>query len=450
MFVGRKKELQYLEENFAKEQNSVFIIYGHKGVGKTSLCLLFASNKNSIYYAARDCSDLEQLYLWNNESNLGLSEAELSFDNIFNSLPFGPNGKRILIIDEYQNIIKNSNDFFPALMNYVKDAKEEIMVLLCSSSISFVENGFVPKIGSYAAKINGFLKVPELKFSDLCAYFKKYDTIECMEVYSLLGGMPIYWSKFTDSISVRENIERAILHPDSYLRDEGLRIVSEELRELNVYCTLLNCLANGMNKLNELHVHTGYSRAKISVYIKNLMERELVEKVFSFDNAFSLNAKKGVYRLKNHYLAFYFRFMFKNLSKLNLLGAKKFYETCIGPYIDSFHQNNFRNVCSEYMEILNQKGKLPIKATRIGEWVGKNGNIDIVMQNEDWDNILCFCNWDKPVFTQDDYNKCLKVCEDARLKDDYVLIFSKGAFDERLVTMERFSDKIQLVDVKTL
>lgn len=450
MFVGRKKELQYLEDNFAKEHSDIFIIYGHKGVGKTSLCLLFANNKNSVYYTARDCSDLEQMFLWNNEADLKLSDDELSFENILRKLPFNEEGKRLLIIDEFQNIVRNSDEFIPKLISYVKETQEKVMILLCSSSISFVENSFVPKIGNNALAISGFFKVPELRFADLCAYFKNYDTTSCMEVYSLLGGMPIYWSKFSDKLSVRENIEKCILHPDSYLRDEGLRIVSEELRELNVYCTILNCLANGMNKLNELHVHTGYSRAKISVYIKNLMEREIVEKVFSFDNAFSLNAKKGVYRLCNHYLAFYFRFMFKNQSKLNQYGAKKFYETCIEPELASFHQSNFKFVCSEYMDILNQKDKLPIKASRIGEWVGKNGNIDIVMQNEDWDNILCFCNWEKPVFTQEDYDHCIEIAKDARLKDDYVLIFSKGEFDEKLVTLERFSDRLQLVDIKTL
>lgn len=36
----------------------------------------------------------------------------------------------------------------------------------------------------------------------------------------------------------------------------------------------------GRNKLNDIHEYTGYGRDKISVYLKNLIAREIVEKYF--------------------------------------------------------------------------------------------------------------------------------------------------------------------------
>ena len=113
-----------------------------------------------------------------------------------------------------------------------------------------------------------------------------------MEIFSILGGIPAYWECFDASKSIEQNITDAVLKKGAPLREEGENIVARDLRELNVYNTILHCLANGENKLNDLHVHTGFSRAKISVYIKNLMERELVEKVFPFENASAINAKK--------------------------------------------------------------------------------------------------------------------------------------------------------------
>ena len=58
--------------------------------------------------------------------------------------------------------------------------------------------------------------------------------------------------------------------------------ISIELRELSVYNTILAALASGNNKLNDLFLKTGFSRAKISVYMKNLMAFDVVEKVVSF------------------------------------------------------------------------------------------------------------------------------------------------------------------------
>lgn len=450
MFVGRLKELEYLEDNYHKEGSNILVIYGHKGVGKTSLMFRFVRRKEVSYYCARPCSFEEQQNMWLQELNLRVDRDEDGLGRILNAQQNTTEQKKVLIIDEFQNIVKYSDQFMLWLIRFLKEQSKEYLVLLCSSSISFVENGFVPRIGGLALGISGFFKVPELGFVDCVTYFKNFTTRDCMEVYHILGGMPSYWARFSDKLSVEENIKRCILHPDSFLYEEGQRIVAEELRELNVYNTILFCLANGLNKLNDLHVHTGYSRAKISVYIKNLMERELVEKVFSFDNASSINAKKGVYRITNRYLHFYFQFMFQRQSQLIMLGSKRFYEDYIKEPIASFHQNGFKRICTEYLTILNEKEMLPIKASKTGEWVGKDGTIDIVMQNEEWDSLLCFCNWEKEILTIDDYNRYLGIIESARLHPDHIYIFSAGEFDENLKLKERFSDELNLIDINTL
>ena len=449
MFVGREKELQYLKDNYSKDASNIIILYGHRGVGKTSLVRRFAEGKCVAYLTCRDCSEKEQLFIWNEEFNFGINEADLSYEILFNHVSYEGEGKKLLIIDEFQAAVKNSDDFLGMLMRYVKEMDEKVMVLLVCSSICYVENSFVDKVGALALNISGYYKVSELTFADLVSYFSGYDIFSCVKLYSIFGGMPSYWTKISPKLSVKDNIERCILHPDSVLHNEGLNIVSQELRELNVYSTILNCLANGKNKLNELHVHTGYSRAKISVYIKNLMERELVTKVFSFDNASTANSKKGVYRIQNRFLQFYFRFMYNKLSLLTVYGPKKFYETCVEPYIDAYYQENLRFVAYEYMDISNQMGLLPFKATKIGEWVGKNGSIDVILQNDDWDTICCYCNWNKEVITKDDFDNFASIADDARIHPDYFYIISKGAFSDELLEYQKVDSRLHLIDLKS-
>lgn len=464
MFVGRKRELEYLEENYKKLDNQVIVLYGHKGVGKTALMSRFVQEKLSSYYLARPCSMEEQMYLWNSEMEYGIPEEQLSYADILNKMyeqiitvdetdgsdiDFS-SGKRILVIDEFQNVIKYSDTFMLDLIRFVKDPAHSCMVVLCSSSISFVENGFVPRIGSLALGINGFLKVHPLKFIDCIQFFDQYSTEECMNVYCILGGFPAYWKQFSAHLSVVGNIEHMILYSDAYLREEGERLVSSELRELNVYCTILACLSNGMNKLNDLHRHTGFSRAKISVYLKNLMELELVEKVYPFDNASSINAKKGIYRVTLPYLDFYYRFIFGKASKLNVLGAREFYEQYIRNEIPSFYEKQFKKICKEYMDVLNMKKALPIQVESTGEWIGKDGTIDYIIQDEDETNILCFCNMQLNDFTVNSYENCLKIAESARLSPDYIYIFSKGLFTPEMTKLAESSENIKLIDINSL
>lgn len=71
----------------------------------------------------------------------------------------------------------------------------------------------------------------------------------------------------------------AFLEKNSFLPELMIKWLSEELRETAVYNTILATIADEKNgKLNAMYARTGFSRAKISVYLKNLMELELVEK----------------------------------------------------------------------------------------------------------------------------------------------------------------------------
>lgn len=449
MFVGRKRELAYLEDLYNRDQSNILCMYGHKGVGKTSLMLSFANNKNYIYMMSRACTEEQTLYMLGLENGIEYAGSQPTFTELFEKLSFSGNGKKILIIDEFHNIVKYSTNFMPELVKFVESQGNNIFVILCSSSISFVENTFVSKVGTLAQRLSGFFKVNPLSFADCVKYFDGYDTLSCMEVYSLLGGMPSLWASFSDKRSVAENIKSAMLDGNGALRSAGIDIITEELREINVYSTILYYLANDKNKLNELHSNTGFSRAKISVYIKNLMEREIVEKVFSFDNASSTNAKKGVYRIKSPYLHFFFKFIFKYESKLVSMGPDKFYESVVLPELDDFYEEHFKSICTEFLTLLNQMGQLPIKATSIGEWVGKKGNIDVVMQDDE-DSIVAFCNWKNPEITMSDYKRYLGIASDARIHADYIVILAKGAFSQELSQFADNLDNIMLIDANTL
>lgn len=448
MFIGRKKEFEYFENLYQKGLNNIVCFYGQKGYGKTSLLLKFSENKNYCYYKCRKCSEDEQLSLFSLEQNIKF-RSDPNFSELFNQLNFKVEGKKILIIDEFQHLVKTSDYFIPELVKYSMEQKEGILVILVSSSISFVENALVPKIGEYAQAFSAFYKLNPLTFTDLVGYFNSYSTEDCIKVFSLLGGNPSYWKYFSDKKTVEENIVESVLDEGSYLRNEADNIINEELRESSVYSTILYCLANGMNKLNDLHKHTGFSRAKISVYIKNLMERELVEKAFSFEYASSINSMKGVYRIKNSYLHFYYKYIYKNESSLIILGPQRFFDNYLKDELKIFVDEHFKDVCFEFLSLLNQMERLPIKAESFGEWIGKKGNIDVILHNDD-DSLLCFCDWKKEKITMSDYNKYLMIAGESRLHNDYMIIIARGEFDNELTELEKNTDNLQLIRANEL
>ena len=119
-----------------------------------------------------------------------------------------------------------------------------------------------------------------------------------------------------------ENIINNILKKECRLHEELALFIAEELREPAVYYTILSALASDCCKLNDIYKHTGFSRAKISVYLKNLLELEFVEKVSS-----------GTYQISNAYVKFYFRFLFPHMSRWNSLSPEDYYRQYIEAYL---------------------------------------------------------------------------------------------------------------------
>ena len=50
VFIGREKELADLEELYLQERFQLFVLYGRRRVGKTTLLNEFCKNKDTIFY----------------------------------------------------------------------------------------------------------------------------------------------------------------------------------------------------------------------------------------------------------------------------------------------------------------------------------------------------------------------------------------------------------------
>lgn len=449
MLLGRSSELSYLNQCYQKNGSRIVVVYGQKHIGKTALVKEFCKNKPFHYFHARSCSEREQRFLWGGECGReGIYLAEHpSYTEILQSLIRGQSEKMILVIDEFQHMLKTDSGFIQELAAFAKSPgkMQDVLIILCSSSVGFVENSLVSRIGDAAFLLSGFLKTKELRFEHLSSYFQEYSIRECAEIYAVLGGFPGLWKHLDNKGGIKETLIHKLLVKDGFLLREAERYVSEELRETGVYYTILTALASGKQKLNELYLHTNFSRAKISVYLKSLMELELVEKVYSYDTDGKSNAKKGIYSIKNPLVYFYFRFIYPNLSCFYTMSSEDFFDGFIKEDFNSHVEPALRRICLEQLNVQNEKKELPICFVKSGEWVGKIGTIDIVAQDENGRTLIALCNYKKPVLAYDDYEWICFLAKKARLKPEYIYLYSIGDFDVRLKKIAKQRSEVKLI-----
>lgn len=460
MLLGRVSELQSLEEMYSGETNTLTILYGRSNIGKTTLLKEFCADKECIYYSAPQASEKEQMEILKKQfaRQLGLAtedELIVNKNTYFELIPLIDQMKstvKLLIIEEFPNIVKNNSEFMNAVSAIVKGEliKNKVMIIFTSSSISWIENSLVSSIGTNAYTITAFLKLKELSFVDTVRMFPKYSVPDCLRVYAITGGVPGYMSKFSDSASLKDNICNQIIKMGSYLSDEGSEYIKEELRETSLYNTILYCIANGEYKLNELHEHTGFGRDKISVYLKNLIEREIVEKIYSYDTQGNEHTRKGLYRIKAGLVEFWFRYIYANVSELTMSTPEEYYDQYIRDTLDEFAADTFVKVGTEFIELLDSMGQLQIKVDRKGRWWGKNGDIDIIACDTNNQYIIGKCNWFSDVFSFEMFEELMYNISLANIGKDYIYLFSKGTFDDELRKFAEENENVKLVGIDDL
>ena len=446
-------QLERLEQLYQTSGNSMIVLYGRPGMEKKELMKSFLQGKKGVYYYATQCSEEEQRRLMARtiERTCDVKIKEDTYEQMFNRIKSGNASKLVFVIDNFENIVKKDPDFIANIIA-LKDRKRypgPVMIVLCSDALSYVE-GDMAEEKSLTSKIDETIKVGEVNFLEIVRRFPNYSVSQSIEVYGVLGGVPGYLQYWNDKLSLKANICAQILSPNGRHFHEAEDYITAQLREYGVYYTILSAIAQGKEKLNDIFLYTGYSRPKISVYIKNLMQFEVIEKVASFETGGSDNAKKAVYRIKNTFLNFWFRFVFQNRSQLYVMTPEEFYDTYIQPEIDSYLNRYFIQVCMEYFELSSAVKQLPITISKMGTWVGKKGDVDIVAQDRYRHTIVGQCSWSEPEFTYEMFETLKNNIQYAKIKTEFYYLFSAKKFEPKLIQASKEDSSIVLVDMNRL
>ena len=127
-----------------------------------------------------------------------------------------------------------------------------------------------------------------------------------------------------------------------------------------------------------------------------------------------------------------------------------FYDAFIEPGFNEYLDKYFVKVCQEYLMLLSKIGRLPISISKIGSWIGKQGNIDIIASDDSNKSIIGLCRWKEKTVT---YNMCLELFDlmgQAKISADYYYLFSSKSFDEKLKREAAKEPRIILVDISSL
>ncbi|HOQ39324.1 MAG TPA: ATP-binding protein [Fervidobacterium sp.] len=458
MFIGREKELKDLEKFYGENKFQFVVVYGRRRVGKTTLLSKFCQGKPSLFFTADESIDSISLERF---SKMIFSRYALSGLSSFNSWEDAftfvgqkaKDDKLILVIDEFQYLV-NANKSIPSILQRLIDhqlVNTKLFLVLCGSYVSFMEEEVLGcKSPLYGRRTAQFEIVP-LDFFDSRKFFPRYDLQSQVMTYGILGGTPQYLSIFDESVDVFENVERECLQKSSYLYEEPIFLLHQELREPSTYNSILSAIAHGNTRLNKISTRLKIDDTKVSKYINTLIGLKLVERLKP--EPIGRIGRESIFKIKDDFFRFWYRFIFENRTLIDQDLGHFVANNLIKPSINEYMGEVFEDVSSEFLEKMNTQNRVPFTFKKIGKWWGNNPlkkreeEIDIVAYDEE--NILLGeCKWWNEIVDISVLNTLIEKGVLFDFKNKYYAIFSKSGFTKKVMEFAKVNGKILLFTVE--
>lgn len=460
MFIGRQAELNFLEERYNDASAQFVVLYGRRRLGKTELLRQFSKSKDCIFYTCTEIPDDQQLaafsqrVLEKNPVAARYIKSFSSWEQAFLSLQeLYTEKKLVVVIDEFPYMVRG-NSSIPSLLQKLWDEQlraANVMFIICGSAMSFMKKEILAEKNPLYGRATGILKLQEMDFYDAQQFFPSYTTNDKILAYAVLGGVPHYLKQFSDKLSISENIIRTVLTRGSVLYSEVEFLMRQELRETSVYNAIIEAVALGNTKLNDIHQKTQIEKSKLSVYLKNLLELGILCKEFSVDANIKeqANVQRGLYKVTDNFFRFWYAFVFPNISELEAGDAEGIYKYVVERELERYTSYVFEDVCQQYLRRQNRLHLLPFYFTKIGRWWNKTDEIDIMAVNyQKTDIILGECKYKQSVVDVKDL-KHLQAKQSLNNKNICYYFFSKSGYTQSAREYAR-QEGMQLVTLEEL
>lgn len=394
-FIGRKEELKKLDKVINSDEMKFTLIYGRRRVGKSELVsqALSKSEVKKLYY---ECKQVAQ------ESNVsGLSEIvsetmglpKLGFTDIESLLNYifelSTKEKMVLVLDEYPYLresVKGMDSILQAVVDkHRRDSKLTLIILG-----SYVEGmrSLLEHENPLYGRVDLTINLKQMDYYESSFFYPDYSAEDKVRIYSVFGGILYYNRLIDDSKSVKENILSLIASPGARLENEVSMYLNAELSKIVNVNEVFEALSRGFSKysdiLSQSHVSSGPTLADV---LPKLISMEVVVKTAPIND--SANKKKISYYICDNLSLFYYRYIFKYSSQMQIMNSDVFYKKYIEKDFEEYYVPHiFENICRQYLIRKNKAGEIEPVIENIGKYYydnpekRANGEFDIVTEDE--------------------------------------------------------------------
>ncbi|MCI8670158.1 MAG: ATP-binding protein [Lachnospiraceae bacterium] len=460
LFIDRISEMETLENEYNRNGSSLVIMYGRRRVGKTTLISEFIKEKPALFFLASEESEAQNRNAFKEKAadfleNELLKNADIkNWEVIFKTIAGATfNNKPVIVIDEFQYIGK-SNPAFPSIFQRIWEEtlkNKPVMVILCGSLISMMESQTLSYNSPLYGRRTAQIRLKQIPFRYYQEFFPSKNRRELIEMYSVTGGVPKYIELFSETGDIYKSIQNCILNRSGYLYDEPHFLLQQEVTEIGSYFSIIKAIAAGNSKLSAISTVLEIKSTSLTKYLKTLIDLDILEREVPVTEENPEKSKKGLYRIKDNYIRFWFAFVYPNMSFIESGNSRIVMNKIRKGLISGHTAFVYEDICRERMWDLNAEDCWPFHFSKIGRWWDGKNEIDIAAIDPDETNlILGECKfWQEPVginIFQELEQKAEHVDWQKQNRRLWYVMFSSAGFTEELKELAAKREDLVLLD----
>ena len=396
-FVDREQEMETLQSEYEREGSALVVLYGRRRVGKTTLISEFIKGKKALFFLASEEAEAQNRNAFREKVAEFIDSALLrsadikSWDVLFKAImETNFDSKPVIVLDEFQYLGK-ANPAFPSIFQRIWEEilkDRSVMVILCGSLISMMESQTLAYGSPLYGRRTAQIRLKQIPFGYYHEFFPGKSRRELIEMYAVTGGVPKYIELFSESKDIYSAIQKCVLNRSGYLYDEPHFLLQQEVSEVGSYFSIIRAIAAGNTKLSAIAGVLETKATSLTKYLKTLIDLDILEREVPVTEDTPEKSKKGLYKIKDNYLRFWFAFVYPNMSFIESGHSRIVMSKIRNSLVKNHIAFVYEDVCKERMWDLNAEGAWPFNFTKLGRFWDSKDEIDIVALDPEGKNLI--------------------------------------------------------------
>ncbi|MEE8810077.1 AAA family ATPase, partial [Lactimicrobium sp.] len=334
-FIGREKETEDLMQVLSDDRQAAVLVYGRRRIGKSELIrhCLEQMNCRQVVFQCRQVTEAQNMQAFSEAIAYSLSMPGLSFLNLNDALKFlfaaAEKEKIIVVLDEYP-FLRKQIEGCDSIIQAFLDAglhTSKLKLILCGSYIDVMKSLLEYENPLYG-RFSLVIKLNQMDYLVSSEFYQSYSNEDKVKMFSVFGGVPYYNSLIDTNLSADDNIIKLVLKENAPLQNEVDLYLRNEISKLENANSVFNAIAAGKTKFKDIYTASGLSTdASLNNMLTKLSEMEMITKEYPINKP--NDKKKAVYRISDPLSDFYFRYIFRNPVRIQVMGPEVFFQRIV-------------------------------------------------------------------------------------------------------------------------